>query len=82
MDKRISEGQINVLDHVGERNRRALQDWEERLWQRQLNGDLIDFRDETLRRSYRDYQRKVGEFRHVAQRLHALQQRQVVLRAS
>ena len=58
------------LDHIAYKNRQSLVDWEERLWQRRLRGEMIDPRDETGRRQFRDQQQRVKGLRSLAERLH------------
>ena len=58
------------LDHVAYKNRQSLQDWEERLWQRQLRGELLDPRDEQGRRQFREQQQQIAGLRGLAKRLH------------
>jgi hypothetical protein len=58
------------LDHIGYRNRQSRQEWEERLWQRRLRGELPDPRDENGRRQFRETQLRIAALRRTAQRLH------------
>lgn len=58
------------LDHIAYKNRQSLIDWEERLWQRRLRGEMIDPRDEYGRRQFRDQQQRVATLRGLARRLY------------
>lgn len=58
------------LDHIAYKNRQSLSDWEERLWQRRLRGEMPDPRDEHGRRQFRDQQQQIATLRSLAQRMH------------
>ncbi len=58
------------LDHIAYKNRQSVSDWEERLWQRRLRGELPDPRDENGRRQFRDQQQRIATLRGFARRLH------------
>ncbi len=58
------------LDHIAYKNRQSLNDWEERLWQRRLRGEMPDPRDEQGRRQFRDQQQQIASLRSLAQRMH------------
>ena len=70
MDDLLSGGLRKALDHIAYKNRQSLSDWEERLWQRQLRGELVDPRDEDGRRRFREHQRRIATLRGLAQELH------------
>ena len=70
MDDIIFEPVRKALDHIAYKNRRSLSDWEERLWQRQLRGELIDPRDEDGRRRFRRHQQQITALRAMARELH------------
>ena len=70
MDDTLHGGLRKALDHIAYKNRCSLSDWEERLWQRQLRGELLDPRDEDGRRRFREHQRRIALLRTVAHDLH------------
>ena len=59
-----------ALDFIAYKNRQSLSDWEERLWQRQLRGELLDPRDEEGRRRFRDHQQRIATLRGIAHDMH------------
>ena len=59
------------LDHIAYKNRQSLLDWEERLWQRRLRGEMVDPRDEHGRRQFRDQQQRITSLRGLARRLNS-----------
>jgi len=58
------------LDYIGYKNRQSLLDWEERLWQRRLRGEMVDPRDEHGRRQFRDQQLRIATLRSFARKMY------------
>lgn len=71
MDDALQVAWEKGLDHIAYKNRQSLSDWEERLWQRRLRGEMPDPRDEDGRRRFREHQRQIATLRGLAERLHS-----------
>ncbi len=70
MDDVINSEPRKGLDYIGYKNRQSLLDWEERLWQRRLRGEMVDPRDEQGRRQFRDQQLRIATLRSLARKMY------------